>query len=178
MEEADVKQFKKMHLNSTKSKQCKVRNSLGVYDCYKAIRKQHWFDIGRPVKEKEFYAIIRGINKLFADNLALGESVVFPESMGILELRKFGTGVSFKNGELKNNYPINWAETWKLWYEDSEEYKKKTLLRFEHPWTYYIKYCKDKATYENKTFYQFTVNRLIKNALKDNIQNGKTDTLW
>ena len=178
MEEQTLLQFRQANSRSNKRRQCKIRNSWGVYDAYKAIRKNHWYDIGRPVKEKEFYAIIRGVNKLFAESLALGDTVTFPEGMGLLELRKFETGVSFKDGELKNTYPINWADTWKLWYQDEEEHQKKTLLRFEQPWVYFIKYCKDRATYENKIFYLFVVNRLIKKALKDNIQKGKTDTLW
>jgi hypothetical protein len=40
----------------------KVNNSLGVYDAYKWIRKNKWFNIGRPLKEHEFYSIIRKVN--------------------------------------------------------------------------------------------------------------------
>ena len=44
----------------------KITNSIGVYDLYKLIRKNHWYDIGRPLKEHEFYAIIRKVNSLLA----------------------------------------------------------------------------------------------------------------
>ena len=76
----------------------KVNGSFGVYDCYKLMRKNHWYDIGRPVLEKEFYAIVRGINKLLAENISDGETVVFPQRMGKLELRKFKTGATIKDG--------------------------------------------------------------------------------
>ena len=69
-------------------KNFKVRGSFGIYDCYKAIRRHKWFDIGRPLKEKEFYSIIRGVNNLIAEEIANGETVTFPEKMGMLELRK------------------------------------------------------------------------------------------
>lgn len=66
----------------------KVSGSWGIYDAYKLIRKHRWFDIGRPVTEKEFYAIIRQINNRLADNIATGQTVQFPSKMGKLELRK------------------------------------------------------------------------------------------
>ena len=156
----------------------KITNSWGVYDVYKAVRKNHWYDIGRPLKEHEFYAIIRGVNKLLADSIVNGETVIFPASMGKLELRKYPRGVSFVNGKLKNNYPIDWKSTNQLWAEDEEEYRKKTLLRYESPMVYTVRYCKEEATYENKTFYQFRLHQKVRKKLKENIVNGKTDTLW
>lgn len=156
----------------------KITGSWGVYDAYKAIRKNLWYNIGRPLKEHEFYIIVRSVNKLLAENITNGESVIFPASMGELELRKYPKGVSFVNGKLKNTYPIDWKRTNQLWAEDEEERLKHTLLRYESPVVYQIKYCKDKATYENKIFYQFTPHQKVKKILKDNIINEKTDTLW
>ena len=53
----------------------KVSNSIGVYDAYKWIRKNNWLNIERPLKEKEFYLIIRNINKLIAENIVNGLDV-------------------------------------------------------------------------------------------------------
>lgn len=156
----------------------KITNSWGVYQAYKAIRKHGWFNIGRPLKEHEFYTIIRSINKRLAENIINGETVVFPEQMGSLELRKYPKGVSFVNGKLKNTYPIDWGSTNKLWAEDAEEKAKHTLIRYESPMVYHVRYCKENATYENKIFYQFRLHQKIRKRLKDNIINGKTDTLW
>ena len=33
----------------------RINNSVGVYDLYKILRKNHWYNIGRPLTEKEFY---------------------------------------------------------------------------------------------------------------------------
>ena len=72
----------------------KVRNSWGIYDVYKSVRKHHWYNIGRPVTEKEFYSIIRSVNKLLAEEIALGHTVKLPQKMGKLELRKYEVGAN------------------------------------------------------------------------------------
>lgn len=163
---------------TAKVREYKITNSIGVYDIYKLIRKNRWYDIGRPLKEHEFYAIIRSVNKLLAENVINGETVVFPEQMGKLELRKYPKGVSIVDGKLKNTYPIDWKSTNQLWNEDEEEHKKKTLLRYESPMVYQVRYCKEGATYENKIFYQFRLHRKVRIGLKENIIDGKIDTLW
>ena len=174
----DYKEFSDHVRKRHNKRQAKVRNSFGVYDCYKAIRKHQWYDIGRPLKEKEFYSIIRGVNNLLADEIANGNEITFPSRMGKLELRKIKTGVSIVDGKLKNTYPIDWEETIRLWYEDEEARHNSTLLRQETDYIYHVKYCKGEAIYENKCFYEFTLNRFIKLALRDNIKKGKIDTLW
>lgn len=159
-------------------KKMKVTSSWGVYDAYKHIRKQGWYDIERPLKEHEFYSIIRGVNNLLAEEIVKGNTVAFPYRMGKLELRKHKVGVSIEKGKLKNTYPIDWDKTVKLWYDDEEERKKKTLVRIENTTSYYVKYDKRKSTYENKNFYQFVLNQSVKRALSKNISKGKIDTLW
>ena len=41
-----------------------------------------------------------------------------------------------------------------------------------------LKTIKKAKIYENKTFYQFRLHQKLKIKLKENIINGKTDTLW
>ena len=115
---------------------------------------------------------------MLADEIADGKEVIFPGRMGKLELRKVERGVSIVDGKLKNTYPINWDATIKLWYEDEEARKNKTLLRKEYDYLYFVKYNKHDAAYENQSFYEFTLNRFVKKALKSNIEKGKIDTLW
>ena len=79
----------------------KVTNSLGSYDAYKYIRKNKWFNIGRPLTEHEFYQIIRRINNYLAEELINGNDVIFPNRMGKLELRKRNSlPIIDKNGKL------------------------------------------------------------------------------
>lgn len=166
------------HLGMKKGSKAKVRDSWGVYDAYKMIRKNGWEGIGHPVTEGQFYAIIRGINLLLAENIANGITVRFPCFMGVLELRKFQKGVSFVGDKLRNTYPIDWRSTMLLWDQDEETRKKKVLLRYENEWVYHVRYDKWKAKFNNKAFYHFSLNTFIRRNLSKNIKAGKVDSLW
>lgn len=153
----------------------KVRNSLGIYDAYKYIRKNKWFDIGRPLTEHQFYTIIRQINNLLAEELLRGNDITLPHRLGRIELRKYSAKVYIDNGVLKTNLPINWNKTLKLWFEDEEAYKKRTLIKEEEKEIFKIFYNKGRANYQNKGFYSFEANRDLKRRLKYNIKNGRID---
>lgn len=162
-------------LKVTESRKHKVTKSLGVYAIYKWLRKRQWVDIGQRLTEHEFYSIIRKINNELANNLANGYDIKFPHRMGTIELRKSGTYVNFKNGRLYSNLPIDWDKTLKLWCEDEEAYKSRTLIRMREKEVFKTYYNKSKADYTNKSFYQFNANRELKKALKRNIKEGKID---
>lgn len=174
----DYRKFQEETLKKRGKKHFKISNSFGVYDIYKAIRKHKWFDIGRPLTEHEFYGIVRGVNKLLKEELLQGNPVVFPHRMGKLELRKKKRAVSLIDNKLKIGYPVNWEATIRLWYEDEEAKKDKTLVRHEGKFTYRVLYDKYNANYENKSFYEFQLNRFIKQELKNRIKNGLIDTIW
>lgn len=153
----------------------KVNKSLGVYDAYKWLRKRQWIDIGQRLTEHEFYSIIRRVNDYLAKELSNGKDVKLPHRMGTIELRKINTYVNFKDGRLLCNLPIDWDRTLKLWCEDEEAYKSRTLIKREEKEIFKVHYNKAKADYTNKSFYQFNVNRELKKALKRNIKEGRVD---
>lgn len=153
----------------------KVTGSIGVYQAYKWIRKNKWLDIGRPLTEHEFYSIVRRINGKLAEALSLGAEIKLPHRMGSLELRKTNTYVGIKDGKPHNNLPIDWDSTLKLWCEDAEAYNNKTLLKLEERERFKVIYNRANANYENKSFYQFKVNRELKKMLKHNIKEGLVD---
>ena len=168
-------EFIKHVKNVSNSRHHTIKGSLGVYDSYKYIRKNKWFNIGRPLTEKEFYSIIRTVNNYLAEELNNGNDVDLPLRMGKLEVRKRKARISIVDGKIKTNLPIDWAATFKLWYEDEEAYKNKTLLRIEEKELFRVRYNKEKANYKNQMFYQFIPNREIKKQLKYNIKNNKLD---
>lgn len=163
---------------NTKKNLYKVRNSWGVRDAYRYIRKRHWEGVGKPVSEKDFYAVIRQINLLLADSLSKGSSIVFPQRMGELEIRKYSCGVTLNNDKLHITRPVDWNKTINLWYKDSEAKENKILIRFNEPYYFRIFYRKYRANYENLSFYRFAVNRSIKRTLKKHIISGEVDALW
>lgn len=153
----------------------KVNHSLGVYDSYKFLRKNKWFNIGRPLTEHEFYSIIRRVNNYLADSFLRGQDVKFPHRMGQLELRKYSATFDIVNGKVKTNLPIDWDRTLKLWYEDEEAYKERTLVKVEEKEIYRVYYNKQLADYQNMVFYEFKVNRELKRSIKQRIKEGKLD---
>ena len=154
----------------------KITNSLGVYDAYKYLRKNKWFNIDRPLTEHEFYQIIRRINNYLAEELINGNDIIFPNRMGKLELRKRNSlPVIDKKGNIKVTYAIDWDSTLKLWYDDEGAFNNKTLVKFPEKSIFRVKYNKSTANYENKSFMEFQVNRNIKTRLKQKIKNNEID---
>lgn len=177
--EASWQKFRNSIINNVKGyRKFKVSGSWGIYDAYKLIRKHKWYDIGRPVTEKEFYAIIRLINKKLADEIAKGSTITFPSKMGKLELMKETRGVYFNDGKMKVTYPIDWQATLRLWFDDEEARQQKLLIRRNSKCVYKVRFNKYDATFNNKMFYDFTLNRYIKQKLKHNINNGLIDSVY
>jgi len=179
MEETFEEYFSKVVKREGKGvKKFKVSGSWGIYDAYKLLRRHKWLDIGRPLKEHEFYSIIRGVNDCLAREIANGRTIIFPARMGKLELRKFPVGVSIVDGKLRIGYPVDWYATIQLWFNDEEARKEKMLVRNTDDTKYKVLYKKYNANYNNQMFYQFVLNRSIKERLRDNIKKGTVDTIW
>lgn len=167
--------FRKSVLKVNEPRTHKVRNSNGVYDAYKWVRKNKWLNIGRVVTEHEFYSVIRRIDNLLVDSILRGNDIIFPHRLGSLELRKYRPTVSIKNDKLKVNLPIDWDRTLKLWAEDEESYKERTLVKMEEKEVFKVFYNKRTANYNNKSFYTFEINRDVKKKLKQKIKNKAID---
>ena len=110
-----------------------------------------------------------------AIKLLMGEDIILPCKMGKIEVRKYNRSISIKNGKVVTNLPIDWDRTLKLWSEDEEAYKERTLIKMEEKEIFKVHYNKAKADYTNKSFYQFNANRELKRTLKRNIKEGRVD---
>lgn len=168
-------EFRKSILKVKDSRVHRVNNSYGVYDVYKYIRKNKWFDIGQPITEHQFYYIIRNINNLLSDSLVQGHDIKLPCKMGTIEVRKYDAVISINNGKVKTNLPVDWDKTLKLWSEDEEAYKERTLIKMEEKEIFKVHYNRIRADYNNKSYYEFIVNRDLKKRLKRKIKNGNFD---
>lgn len=168
--------FKRRIKKGNHPREYKIRNSLGVYDGYKYYRKNKPKDKKYVLTESQYFAIIRKINLMLADEICNGNEVILPHHMGAIELRKYYGNVRVdENGKLHVNLPIDWNKTLELWYEDEESYKKRTLVKMEEKEFFKIYYNRETANYENKAFYEFTFNRDLRIGLKQKIKEGVID---
>lgn len=168
-------EFRRRILKVNGPRKHKINNSFGVYNAYKLIRKNKWFDIGRPVSEHDFYSIIRTVNNLLADFLSKGHDVNLPCQMGRLEIRKYDAKITLQEGKIVTNLPIDWDRTLKLWSEDEKAYKERTLIKREEKEIFKVYYNRGKANYTNKSFFAFDINRELKKKLKKNIKERRID---
>lgn len=153
----------------------KVRNSYGIYDGYKYYRRNKPKEHKYILTESQYFFITRRVNKLLGELLINGEDITLPYRLGRLEIRKYEAKITTDGKKIKTNLPIDWDRTLKLWYEDKESYKNKTLIKVEEKEIYKIYYNRIIAEYKNKSFFQFNVNRELKKELKQNIKKGKID---
>jgi len=153
----------------------KVSGSYGSKDAFRFYRKIKPNDSKYVLTDCQFLHIIRLINDDLRDLLIEGKDVTLPEQMGRLELRKIANTIKFVNGKIKTNLPIDWNATLKLWYDNPVCKEHKQLVRQENTETFKVFYNKTKAKYNNKTFYEFDPNRLLKVNLKNNIKLNKID---
>lgn len=154
----------------------KISNSYGVYDAFKFFRKNKPKHKKFILSESQYFAIIREINNKLSDALANGEDINLPERMGKIELRKYNLEPKLsEDGKLIYKAPIDWDATLKLWYEDSEAMKDKTLIKIESKENYRVIYNKSKALYINKAFYSLHINRELKKKIFKAANEGTID---
>lgn len=166
--------FRREVLKVDKPRVHRIKNSLGVYDGYKWLRKNKWLDVG-PISEHDYYAIIRAVNKVLMLKFLITGSIKLPERMGEITLRKYPAKITLKNGKIQTNLPIDWDATLHLWSEDKDSYDNRILIRAEEKEIFKVLYDKSKALYNNKSFYNFELNRDIKVALKRKLKKGLLD---
>lgn len=158
----------------SESRNHKVNNSYGIYDGYKYYRKNKPKDSKYVLTESQYFSITRKINTLLGEELAKGNDITLPCRLGRIELRKSDAKIVWDGVKIKSNLPVDWDKTLKLWYEDSEAYKNKQLIKIEEKEIYKIYYNRNLANYTNKSFYVFNFNRELKNKIKFNIKEGNT----
>lgn len=174
-----LEEFRHEVLKVDKPRTHKVSGSLGIYDGYKAYRKTGYGSTGYRLSESQYFSITRRVNELLADNLVKGEEVLLPHRMGRLEIRKTTGEVRLNaEGKLVTNLPIDWDRTLKLWYEDEESFKNKTIIKVEEREIFKVYYNRGKANFNNKSFYEFNVNRELKKRLKQNIKDRKIEAMY
>lgn len=153
----------------------KFTNSYGVVDAYYYYRENKPEDSTYKITKEKYLKVIRNINNCLKEALIQGNSIKLPYRMGAIELQKTKKNVKFKDGKIYNNLPVDWDATLKLWHEDSECKEKKVLIRQDVHYIYKVVYSKVNVKYHNRKYFFFNVNRTIKQALKQQINNNKIE---
>lgn len=175
----DYDKFRASTIKLYGKKNFKVTNSYRIKHIWRWYKKNKWLG-SQTVTEKEFGTIVRTMHIHIVKHLLKGHDVKLPHRMGKLELRKRMTSIEYKNGVLRDNLPINWSETLKIWHQDKIARKRKQLIKIETESVYRIRYNKSKANYNNKAFYQLQFHRDVKKILKDCVKNNNIDAflMW
>lgn len=167
-------EFKQRITGKNNQRRWKVTNSYNIYDIYKYIRKNNWFNIGQPITEHQFYTIIRTIGDYLVSQLLSNHSVRVPY-LGRFDIVKQDTFVNFKNNKLVTNYPIDWNATLRLWYNDKEAFNNKLLVRKEQKYLYYVYWDRKYLRFNNKFDMSFKASRGLTKRLSQLIDQGKIE---
>ena len=169
--EQTLEQFKTA-LKNKKGSLSRVRNSWGVYDYYKFYRKNRPKEHKYALNESQYFAIIRRVNTLLAEQLLIDGELEFPYRMGKLIVREKKPRTTIKDGKIKTSRRIDWDKTLSLWYNDPNEYKEKNLVYSDNEKITVLFYDKRGAIFKNKQYYQFDLNRFIYKEISKAVNSG------
>lgn len=124
-------------------------------------------------------AIIRRYHEKARRDYSKGEPIFFKKYLGNLQLYKEKREVYInEKGEVVNELPVNWRETWKLW-KEQPQLKNKTYVRYVNKhsdgFLFTTSYQLSKARYKYKNVYTFQFNKKLKTMLYENILEDKVD---
>ena len=167
-----IKDIKKV----TGNRHHNITGSAGVYQYYLYYRKHKPQDKKYILSSSEYYKILEACNTKISDAVAEGNEVIFPEHMGSLTFNKYEkTPEEMPDGRIKMNTPINWSETFKLWYSDPEALASKTVVKIDSGKRIRLIYNKCYARYKNKSFFLYKPNRTLRINVYKNVVAGKID---
>lgn len=167
-----IKNIKKV----TGNRHHNITGSAGVYQYYLYYRKNRPRDKKFILSSSEYYKILEACNTKVSNAVAEGNEVIFPESMGSLTFNKYEkTPEEMPDGTIKMKTPINWEETFKLWYSDPEALASKTVVKIDSGKRIRLIYNKCYARYKNKSFFLYKPNRTLRINVYKNVLAGKID---
>lgn len=153
----------------------KITGSLGMHDAYAWEKDNGFPNIGCKISLSTYCKIIRNVNKTLAEAFSIGERILLPEHVGVIHLKKKQPKTSIENGKLKTTLPIDWNRTLKLWEEDEESYKNRTLIRHEVRDVFRIYYKPYDVAFPNSFFVKFYPGHYLKQRLVEKARNNEVD---
>lgn len=172
-------------MRNTKGKQEeKHKTHIATPDFYTYYANKHFREIaegkkrGVLHKDSKYYMSAQKYSQIVDEfnsevrDLIVNKSFDFimPSRMGTLGVRKKRlTPYYDKNGVFRNPLPVDWQSTYELWESDPDAHADKKLVRFRnrHSGGYIAEWTlmKSKATFTNKSAYEFKPTRTAKQIL-------------
>lgn len=160
-----------------KKRNYKMKDSFEIRFFLKYYRNHRPKKSEYVLDDTKYCDIVRSINYKIADLLVEGHPIIFPKRLGGLEVRKYKptTKIDGKTGKIRSSLAVNWNATFKLWAEDEECRKNKTIVRIETDYIYKFYFNQCKAKFNNKEYYTFKVNQRVRKLLKNKADNGELE---
>lgn len=165
-----------------KSKE-KIKIDIHTEDFFNYYKK-HTFDDNAESKfyltPKQYGAFIKTYFDELTDKMIF-ENYHFniPYRMGTLSIRKYQRGIKIVDGKVRDNFPVDWNETLKLWERDEEAKEKKVLVKHlnKHSDGYVYKWIwnRQKMNTPNHMKWYFRPTRTNKLKLKAAINSKMVD---
>lgn len=166
-----LSEFKKQVKKVYTKRQYKIRNCFDIQRCFTYYRRHRPQESKFVITESQFYKILNAVHEEFIQQLLTGVDVILPMHMGCIRIVKSYPSVKYKDGELRNTYPIDWNKTIELWYEDEEAFRNKTLVRKIVNVKYCIIYSKKEAEYKNMYYFMIRFTRSLQKRVREFVQS-------
>lgn len=142
------------------------KNTGVIPEAYKRYRKSD-AEGQQKLTKQQFHDIVLACNTWIIAQILKGLVVPLPCALGSLEIVKTPC-------KRKRDNRINWLETKRLWMEDEECRRNKTLVRFEEEYIYEVLYLSKGSKLKHRKNHYFMTSRLLKRQIKKQINKGRT----
>lgn len=160
------------------SRHHQIKNSYDTKDFYRGYIKGLDRDSQYYITERQYGEVLRATNDMLMGRLLDGCQVVFPYNFGSIQIEGYKHSFKIVDGKLRTSQIIDWDSTIRLWYEDYECRKNKTLVRKDQGEMFYVlKYHHSKGRLKNKGFLCFTPCRRITDIINKKMIEGEINVL-
>lgn len=158
----------------------KLMFAQGIFNKYNQMRTTP------KVTHKLFNNFTSDMLKEFADALVHGYEIKLP-TLGRFRVYSYKRTILKKNGEFNRDTPIDWKSTRELWgrlyphvntIEELKAIENKPMIRFDSEVGYGFLWDKLTVPLENKTLYEFKVNRSVRDRLKEVILDPNKEVYY
>lgn len=137
------------------------------------------FENRKTISYIQYKTVLENFSLFVVEEVFKNNIVKFPEKFGTLQVvgKEIKPRIDKETGEIAKGLAPDWASTRKLWKENSEAKREKTVIYFLNEHTqrvrFRVRWSKKYIFTENKEFYTFRLSRKNKRILKSLIKNKK-----